>query len=294
MARVTAVSSLGWAHYTLYEALPRIAAMGFTRVEIASFFSYCFHFNYGSPAPTELRKMLGRHRLTPVCLNYCGGFYDAWRSEAEGPFVRSLERKIAEAAEVGIPMMTIQGFGVRNRRRDRRRQLENAVRAFERVGKIGAKHGLRMLLEVPHLLQIMTGVKDTLWVLDRLDPKLVGALLDSSHWGVIGYDIDGFLAALGDRLGHVHLRDSRGSEGDAGGYDLEMTPGRGEVDFRALARALDASGYRGEVTLELEYRDSPFDMIEAEFRRGILHLERAGWELPHTLKAVARPRAQRP
>ncbi len=51
MARITTISSLGWAHYTLYEALPRMAARGFKKIEIASFNTYCFHFNYGSPTP---------------------------------------------------------------------------------------------------------------------------------------------------------------------------------------------------------------------------------------------------
>ena len=68
MAKVTAISSLGWAHYSLYEALPRMAARGFSRIEIASFKSYSFHFNYGSPTPSELRKMLDDLGLKPIVL----------------------------------------------------------------------------------------------------------------------------------------------------------------------------------------------------------------------------------
>ena len=59
MANVTALSSLGWANYTLYEALPRMAARGFNRVEIASFGSYCFHFNFGSPTPERAPENAG-------------------------------------------------------------------------------------------------------------------------------------------------------------------------------------------------------------------------------------------
>ena len=33
MAKVTTISSLGWAHYTLYEALPRMAARGFKKAK---------------------------------------------------------------------------------------------------------------------------------------------------------------------------------------------------------------------------------------------------------------------
>ena len=35
-----------------------MAARGFKRVEMASFDTFCFHFNYGSPTPTELKVML--------------------------------------------------------------------------------------------------------------------------------------------------------------------------------------------------------------------------------------------
>ncbi len=285
MANVTAISSLGWAHYTLYEALPRMAAMGFKRVEFASFYSYCFHFNFGSPTPKELRRMLDEYHMTAICLNYCGGLYEAWRPEEIARFVRDVTRKIEHLSDAGIPMMTMQGFGWRNQRRDRKRQLANAVKAFDRLGKVGARHGVRMLLEVPHLYQILTGTEATRWVFQRLSSPNVGALVDSSHWGVIGYDIDEFFAALGDRLWHIHLRDSKGAERDPQGYELELTPGRGEVDFRTLATALDKFGYRGDVSLEFEYRDASFDTIAQEFRRGLHQLKQTGWKLPSGVRA---------
>lgn len=71
--RVTATSSIAYAHYTLFEALPRQAARGFKRVEIGSFHSYCYHFNNGSPRPAELKAMLADHRLTPIALNWNAG-----------------------------------------------------------------------------------------------------------------------------------------------------------------------------------------------------------------------------
>jgi len=58
MARVTAMSSIAYAHYSLFDALPRIAERGYKRVEIGSFGNYCFHFNNNSPRPAELRAML--------------------------------------------------------------------------------------------------------------------------------------------------------------------------------------------------------------------------------------------
>jgi sugar phosphate isomerase/epimerase len=279
MAKVTALSSLGWAHYTLYEALPRMAARGFRRIEIASFSEYCFHFNYGSPTPEELKAMLDKLRLQPVCLNFSAGFYDAWVPEETERFVAAITRKIEQLGAVGIPMMTM-AFARRNDRNDQERQLAAAVKAFDRVGEIASCFGVRMLLEVPHLYGIMPRPEQVLWVFDRLESPNVGALVDSSHWGIIGYDLDEFFSRLGGRLWHVHLRDSRGPDTADWKQELELTPGDGTVDFREFGKALDEAGYEGGVSIEFEYRDMTLDAIEREYDRGLRHLEDAGWELP--------------
>lgn len=278
MAKITALSSLGWAHYTLYEALPKIAARGFKRVEIASFDSYCFHFNFGSPTPKELRKMLDDYELEPICLNYSAGSRKAWLPEEVDRHVRELTEKILQLETVGIPMMTM-GFGLRNDRQDQEYQLSNAVEAYNRLGEIGSEHNVRMLLEVPHLYDIMYRPEQVLWVFDHLESANIGALIDSSHWGIIGYDLDEFLAALGERLWHIHLRDSKGPDTADRKQQLELTPGAGNVDFRKFAQALDKVGYSGDVSIEFEYRDMTLDAIEQEYDRGLKYLEKAGWEL---------------
>jgi len=97
MPKVTALSSLGWAHYTLYEALPRMAARGFRRIEVASFFCYCLNFNFGSPTSPELKVMLDDLGLTPVCLNYHANDHRAWRADEIDAFVHEWERKLEHA-----------------------------------------------------------------------------------------------------------------------------------------------------------------------------------------------------
>ncbi|MBI3921189.1 MAG: sugar phosphate isomerase/epimerase [Armatimonadetes bacterium] len=284
--RITAMSTLGWAHYTLYEALPRIAARGFHRVEIASFESYCFHFNFGSPTPGDLRRILDDLGLTPVCLNYSAGMYDAWDPDEADRFVTHWVRKLEQLPEVGIPMMSL-GFGERNTRCDQELQLAAAVKAYDRVASIAAGYGIRLLLEVPHLYTIMARPEQVYWVFDRLESDNVGALVDSSHWGIIGYDIDEFLGRLGDRLWHVHLRDSRGPDTADRRQELELTPGHGTVDFRKFGRALVAANYRGDVSIEFEYRDMTFDAIERQYDIGLQRLASCGWQIPEGVNTVA-------
>ena len=279
MARITAISSLGWSHYTLYEALPRMACRGFKRVEIASFGSYCFHFHFGSPTPSELKRMLDDLGLTPVCLNYFNAFHHAWIAEEIGEFVDEWTRKLAQLGQVGIPMMAMH-FGVRNDRNDQEQQLSNVVKAYDQVGTIAERLGVRMVLEVPHLYSVMSRPEQVLWVFERLSSPNIGALIDCSHWGIIGYDMGAFVASLGDRLWHIHLRDSAGPDTCDRKQSLEMTPGDGVVDFSRFARSLDQIGYCRDVSIEFEYRDMTLDAIEREYDRGLKHLEQSGWELP--------------
>lgn len=283
MASITAISSLGWAHYTLYQALPRMQARGFSRIEIASFYSYCFHFNHGSPTPGELRQMLADMHLQPVCLNYSPGRYEAWRREEIDRFVYDMSRKLPHLGEVGIPMLKMH-FGERNNRPDQEYQLANAVEAFDRVGEIAAQLGVKMVMEVPHLYSIMPRPEQVLWVLERVSSSNIGVLVDSSHWGIIGYDPVVFFTALGNRLWHVHLRDATGPDTADRHQQLELTPGKGSVDFQRFGQALDQVNYRGDVSLELEYRDMTLEAIEHEFDSGLQHLVACGWTVPASVR----------
>jgi sugar phosphate isomerase/epimerase len=59
-----------------------------------------------------------------------------------------------------------------------------------------------------------------------------------------------------------------------------LTPGDGTVDFDRFARALDQAGYRGDVSIEFEYRDMTLEAIEREYDRGLAYLANHGWKLP--------------
>jgi sugar phosphate isomerase/epimerase len=279
MAQITGAATLGFAHYTLYEALPVLAKIGFEKIEISSFDSYCFHFNYGSPTSEELKKMLDDLNLKAVSMNYFARAYDAWDAEQIDKFVESWHKKIKQCPVVGIKMMTMS-YGMRNDRKDQKEQLGNAAKAYTIVGELAKNYGVKMLLEVPHLYNIMNRPDSVMEVFDKIESDNVGALIDSSHWGIIGYDLDDFVLKLGKRLSHIHLRDSKGEDTSDFKQDLELTPGKGLVDFKKLADVLDRIGYKGEVMLDFEYRDKTLDHIEAEYYSGLSYLKSCGWDLP--------------
>jgi len=76
------------------------------------------------------------------------------------------------------------------------------------------------------------------------------------------------------------LRDAAGRDIPSGDYKLEMTPGRGEVDFARLGETLDKYGYQGEVTLETEYKNySSPEEVDEENRFALAYLKRMGWNI---------------
>ena len=291
MATVTATSSIAYAHYTLFEALPRQAALGFRKIEIGSFRNYCYHFNNGSPRPAELRIMLADYGLTPIALNWNGGIGRSCEADAIPEWLEGYKARIDDAQAVGIPMMTMH-FGRHSKDGDLSEERNIATDAYAQLAEYASQQGMAMLLELPHLHLVHDDCESVMTLLQPLDYANVGLLIDSSHWGVIGYDLDGFLKSVGHRLRHIHLRDSvacstraldrkfkRPSLSPNPIYNLTLTPGLGVVDFAVFGQALDRIGYQGDVTTEFEYFDMPLDEIERQYHTGLSHLRHSGWSL---------------
>lgn len=291
MPTVTATSTIAYAHYTLYEALPRQAACGFARIEIGSFANYCYHFNNGSPRPTELKAMLADYGLTPIAMNWNAGIGRSYEDTAIAEWLDGYKAKIADAQVVDIPMMTMH-FGRHQAGGDLSEERKIATDAYAQLAEYTSRQEMTMLLELPHMHLVHDDCDSVITLLEQLDFANVGLLIDSSHWGVIGYDLDDFFKRVGHRLRHIHLRDSvprstpeldrkfkRPTLSPNPIYNLTLTPGMGVVDFAHFGKALDQIGYDGDVTTEFEYFDMPLDEIERQYDAGLSQLRKSGWSL---------------
>ena len=89
---------------------------------------------------------------------------------------------------------------------------------------------------------------------------------DPSHLGYQGVDYVGFIERFADRIFHVHVKDvawkpSPAQSGVFGGhlsfgdprrYWEFVSPGRGNIDFQRVIRALNHAGYQGPLSVEWE------------------------------------------
>lgn len=75
-------------------------------------------------------------------------------------------------------------------------------------------------------------------------PEL-GACLDLGHLHTVGENPKAYVAALGERLIHVHLHDNQGE------WDEHLPVGAGSAPWREALAHLACCGYRGRIVLEV-------------------------------------------
>ena len=153
-------------------------------------------------------------------------------------------------------------------------EIERGYQDFaERWGPIMdvfEQEGVRFGLEV-HPTEIAYDFVTTRKALDAIDRRPeFGINFDPSHFAHQFLDSAAFVEEFGDRIYHVHVKDSRktldGRKSILGGHlnfgesqrgwDF-VSPGHGDVDFESLFRALNRIGYTGP--LSIEWEDSGMD-----------------------------------
>ena len=316
MPRVTACSTLTFALSSLQTALEHIAGYGFDRVEIADMLTHTKHFSTHSSRtvdPVAVQDLLERNGLTAIAANcalvtiYQDGLgfeklaaprqsaaerEDVRKAKENVVFYKLHEPRQAEAykaqalahldnlAVVGVPMVCLN-VGRRAQMQAPDSELQAAATVIDEVAENARRRGIRVVLEMPHVWQLYYDVDRSRQMLSLVNSDNVGVVLDATHWHTSGYDLDDYVSFLGDRLWNVHLRDAAGKDSPSGDFLLEATPGKGEVDFGLLGRTLDKYGYRGNVTLETEYKNYREEaQVDAENAFAMAHLESVGWEVP--------------
>ena len=123
------------------------------------------------------------------------------------------------------------------------------------AANVAASRGVHLWTESLHLHRLCWNLERAQLLTDRL-PANVGIVMDFSHVVASGGDPIEFVARFGKRIEHVHIR-------DAAPGDINLSVGRGTVDFRRGLKALADAGFAGHFSLELETRDITHDQRPA-------------------------------
>jgi sugar phosphate isomerase/epimerase len=156
--------------------------------------------------------------------------------------VAKIERSVAVASEVGVPIVVVHP--PYRWQADYRRLLAGSG--------AGLSGDPQVTVAVENMFPFHIGRRrltlhsnQDLNELDQM-PHLV---LDTSHAAVAGHDLVEVRKRFGPRLRHVHLSDNAGK-----GWDSHLPPGEGVLDLDAFMDDLAASGYSGRVSLEVDLR----------------------------------------
>jgi sugar phosphate isomerase/epimerase len=136
------------------------------------------------------------------------------------------------------------------------------------------RHGVRFALEA-HPTEIAFDIVTAERAMKALDDHpAFGFNFDPSHLAYQGVDYVEFIHRFGDRIFNVHVKDvawrkTPGPSGTFGGH-LDFgdrrrhwdfrSPGRGDIDFQAIVRALNQVGYKGP--LSVEWEDNGMDRVQ--------------------------------
>jgi sugar phosphate isomerase/epimerase len=233
------VSTYCLNHLPTLTALPRLAAMGYRRVEII-----CFGKN-GTPDLREAGSgaALAKHAresgleiaaLYPPPLNIHS-------PERRAETFASVAAAIEQAAQIGCRNLVFSPLLPRADY-DYRMLAEDC----ERLAAIIGERDVRICLENHHQWPL-SYVEDYEKVLTYVSHPAIGITVDTGHFTASSVDSAAFVRRFAERIYHVHLKDHIGEEC--------VPMGQGETENRAVVEALREIGFDGYLTLEIEVKD---------------------------------------
>jgi sugar phosphate isomerase/epimerase len=173
--------------------------------------------------------------------------------------IAHVEETIAAAAELGVgPVNIFTGPAVWQQGHARIPQdislgtaWDMAIDAIGRYVRVASRLGVTLALEAV-FGQVTHDYFTLAEMLRRHDAPALRVNLDPSHFFLARNDIPWSVRALGARIAHCHLKDAVGTPGMPGDQFLFPLLGEGAIDWAAFGGALDATGYRGKLTVEFE------------------------------------------
>jgi inosose dehydratase len=242
----------GWGHQLDPErVLAEMASLGLTATELGpdGFLPY---------DPTELRRVLERHRLRLVAGFVPVVLHDQARWEEErGEMDRQMATLAAGGAEMAVLAASSGVDGYEDAAALNEDEWGHLVAALAESSSVAASPGLGMSLH-PHYGTVVERPDEIERVLAA---SPVDLCLDTGHVMVGGGDPVAVAEVAADRITHVHLKDvdagtaERVRHGEITYHQavvagLYRPLGQGDVDLAAILTLLDGAGFDGWIVLE--------------------------------------------
>ena len=198
------------------------------------------------------------------------GYFQASFSDpaATAGGVEDAKRVASQHAQLGLDRIFIADqFGVPARVATPARGVDSDASRLQTIAENLSKVASAMTAEGvvpclhPHVGTWIETAQETATVLDSVPQEVLLFGPDTGHLAWAGADPAEIIGRYRQRVGAVHLKDLRREVGqgrtypEAGAAHIWTEPGRGDVDFGAVLRAL--SGFDGWYVVEVDISDQP-------------------------------------
>jgi 4-hydroxyphenylpyruvate dioxygenase len=251
----------------LSEKLQAIAAAGFRGVEIFENDLLSYH---GTPA--DVAKEIADLGLTLITFQPFRDFEGMPDAQRQRTFDRA-ERKFDLMQELGCASLLVCS----NVSPDASGGIDRAAADFHELGERAAKRGLRVGFEALAWGRHINDYRDAWEVVRRADHPAVGLVLDSFHIYACRTDLRQLNAIPADRIFLVQLADAPWLDMDVLTWSRHFRcfPGQGDLPLVDFMAAVAATGYRGDLSLEIfndQFRAGSPRAIAVDGQRSLIYL----------------------
>jgi sugar phosphate isomerase/epimerase len=255
-------STNAFVKFSLFEAVAKIARLGFEGVEIMCDRPHLYPLDFGPEDLARLQRLIQEQGLRVTNLNsftlfavgdtYLPSWIEPERARREIRIRHTLEcLRLAQLLGCGNISVPPGGpLGGMSEREAFRRFHEG----LDQVVPLAEELGVKVLVE-PEPGLLMENSAQFRAFIREVHSQAVGLNFDVGHFFCAGEDPSVAFEELFEWVGHVHLEDIAASR-----VHNHLIAGLGAISFPDVLRTMVRLGYRGHISLELyPYVDMPED-----------------------------------
>ncbi|MAE61970.1 MAG: xylose isomerase [Planctomycetaceae bacterium] len=248
------VNSVLFGGHDMATAFKYVKACGYDGIEVSAINSMSEHvvLERWQETAAEARKLADQHDL-PIL---------AMEQPSQDP--DTMQRGFEAAAVMGCPVINCGPGG----KTGDEESFKTSIDALNQLSEMAAQYNVTLCAKA-HVGQGVHDTPTSVRLLQAVNHPNFGLDMDPSHIHRADENPVEAIAAVVDRIRHVHIRDCKGRQQGPGDPEMQSN-GRGDIDLLGYLRVLHQSGYAGPVDLEIigakEYELPLCVMIAAESR----------------------------
>jgi sugar phosphate isomerase/epimerase len=283
-------STNAFVNYPLFDAIDKIAGLGFGGVEIMADRPHLYPQDWGQEGLSRLKNRIYEKGLRVTNLNsftlfavgdtYLPSWIEPMKERREIRIQHTLEC-LKLASYLGCDNISVPPGGPLDGM-SRKEALALFHDGMEKVIPLAEQLQVKILVE-PEPGLLLENTRQFKEFIQEAESKYLGLNFDIGHFFCAGEDVCDAFQGLLPWIGHVHIEDI-----DHTRRHYHLIPGLGAIDFQRVLATIAQSGYEGDISLELyTYADKPVEAGQQSLHHLSPHFRGAGFDLDALLNKAA-------